>query len=156
MILIVVAALVLLSVGVVVAVRVSGRSKATGPLGGEPGAPIATTVAPPALDADRPDADGRGARSAPPRRPQPRSTNRPRPRPKSSKSRGCAIGSAGTRKAFSGAFGRIRGRKIDDETWDELEESLLLADVGMPTTDTPARRGAHARQGSSRRPSPTS
>jgi fused signal recognition particle receptor len=40
----------------------------------------------------------------------------------------------GTRKAFTGAFGRIRGRKIDDDTWDELEESLLLADVGMPTT----------------------
>ena len=40
----------------------------------------------------------------------------------------------GTRKAFTGAFGRIRGRKIDAETWDELEESLLLADVGMQTT----------------------
>jgi fused signal recognition particle receptor len=39
-----------------------------------------------------------------------------------------------TRSAFSGAFGRVRGRKIDDETWDELEEALLLADVGMPTT----------------------
>jgi fused signal recognition particle receptor len=39
-----------------------------------------------------------------------------------------------TRSAFSGAFGRIRGRKIDDETWDEIEESLLLADVGMFTT----------------------
>jgi fused signal recognition particle receptor len=39
-----------------------------------------------------------------------------------------------TRSAFSGAFGRIRGRKIDDETWDELEESLLAADVGMSTT----------------------
>jgi fused signal recognition particle receptor len=39
-----------------------------------------------------------------------------------------------TRSAFSGAFGRIRGRKIDDETWDELEESLISADVGMATT----------------------
>jgi fused signal recognition particle receptor len=39
-----------------------------------------------------------------------------------------------TRSAFSGAFGRMRGRKIDDETWDELEEALLLADVGMTTT----------------------
>jgi fused signal recognition particle receptor len=37
-----------------------------------------------------------------------------------------------TRAAFSGAFTR-RG-KIDPETWDELEEALLLADVGMPTT----------------------
>ncbi|HTL85759.1 MAG TPA: signal recognition particle-docking protein FtsY [Acidimicrobiia bacterium] len=39
-----------------------------------------------------------------------------------------------TRSAFSGAFGRMRGRKIDDDTWDELEEALLLADVGMTTT----------------------
>ncbi len=37
-----------------------------------------------------------------------------------------------TRAAFSGAFTR-RG-KIEPETWDELEEALLLADVGMPTT----------------------
>src|SRR5262249_25053715 len=39
-----------------------------------------------------------------------------------------------TRNAFTGAFSRMRGRKIDDETWDELEEALLLADVGLPTT----------------------
>ncbi|HVJ95360.1 MAG TPA: signal recognition particle-docking protein FtsY [Acidimicrobiia bacterium] len=41
-----------------------------------------------------------------------------------------------TASAFSGAFGRMRGRKVDDETWDELEEALLLADVGMTTTST--------------------
>src|SRR4051794_13769944 len=41
-----------------------------------------------------------------------------------------------TRSAFSGAFGRMRGRKVDAETWDELEEALLLADVGMTTTST--------------------
>jgi len=40
-----------------------------------------------------------------------------------------------TRSAFSGAFGRIRGHKIDDETWDDLEETLLSADVGMATTN---------------------
>jgi fused signal recognition particle receptor len=39
-----------------------------------------------------------------------------------------------TRNAFAGAFSRVRGRKIDDETWNELEEALLLADVGMSTT----------------------
>ena len=34
-----------------------------------------------------------------------------------------------------GLVGGLRGRgKVDDETWDELEEALLLADVGMPTT----------------------
>jgi fused signal recognition particle receptor len=41
-----------------------------------------------------------------------------------------------TASAFTGAFGRMRGRKVDDETWDELEEALLLADVGMTTTST--------------------
>ena len=40
-----------------------------------------------------------------------------------------------TRAAFAGAFGGITGRgKVDDETWDELEEALILADVGVPTT----------------------
>jgi len=33
------------------------------------------------------------------------------------------------------AFARLRSRpRIDDETWDELEDTLLLADVGVPTT----------------------
>jgi fused signal recognition particle receptor len=32
-------------------------------------------------------------------------------------------------------FAWLRGRHtIDDETWDELEDTLLLADVGVPTT----------------------
>ncbi len=40
-----------------------------------------------------------------------------------------------TRAAFSGAFSGITGRaKVDDETWDDLEEALILADVGVPTT----------------------
>jgi fused signal recognition particle receptor len=42
-----------------------------------------------------------------------------------------------TRAAFAGAFTGIAGRgKVDDETWDELEEALILADVGVPTTTT--------------------
>ncbi len=39
-----------------------------------------------------------------------------------------------TRAAFAGSVGRLAGRKVDDETWDTLEEALLLADVGIPTT----------------------
>jgi fused signal recognition particle receptor len=39
-----------------------------------------------------------------------------------------------TRAALAGAFGGLRGRKIDDDTWDDLEEAMLLADVGLPTT----------------------
>lgn len=42
-----------------------------------------------------------------------------------------------TRSLFSKAFGAIRGRgAIDASTWDELEETLLLADIGVRLTDT--------------------
>jgi fused signal recognition particle receptor len=34
------------------------------------------------------------------------------------------------------AFARLRGRnRIDDDTWEDLEDTLLLADVGMPVTE---------------------
>jgi len=39
------------------------------------------------------------------------------------------------RNALSGAMGSLAGRnKIDAETWDELEEALILADVGVAAT----------------------
>ena len=35
-----------------------------------------------------------------------------------------------------GVFAQLRGRnRIDDETWDDLEDTLLMADVGMPVTE---------------------
>ena len=40
-----------------------------------------------------------------------------------------------TRASFAGVLGGLRrGGRIDDDAWDELEEALLLADVGMTTT----------------------
>src|SRR5947209_18786335 len=34
------------------------------------------------------------------------------------------------------AFAKLRGRaRVDDETWDDLEDTLLMADVGMPVTE---------------------
>jgi len=39
-----------------------------------------------------------------------------------------------TRAAFSGVFTGLRGHKIDDATWDDLEEAMLLADVGLTTS----------------------
>jgi fused signal recognition particle receptor len=44
---------------------------------------------------------------------------------------------ARARNALAGAFTGVRGRRgITDETWDELEEGLLLADVGIGVTTT--------------------
>jgi fused signal recognition particle receptor len=40
-----------------------------------------------------------------------------------------------TRAGFAGVRARLRrGGRVDDEVWDDLEETLLLADVGLPTT----------------------
>jgi fused signal recognition particle receptor len=37
-----------------------------------------------------------------------------------------------TRSVFASAFASIRGRgKVDSETWDEIEETLLRADIGI-------------------------
>jgi fused signal recognition particle receptor len=39
------------------------------------------------------------------------------------------------RALFGGALGGIRGRdRIDEDTWEELEEALIRADVGVATT----------------------
>ena len=41
------------------------------------------------------------------------------------------------RSAFTGAFAGVLGRAaITDETWDELEEALLRADVGLGVTES--------------------
>ncbi len=43
---------------------------------------------------------------------------------------------ARARSTLAGAFAGVRGRRgITDETWDELEEGLLLADVGVGVTN---------------------
>ncbi len=56
---------------------------------------------------------------------EPRVVQRPRFRDRLTKAR----------SALSGYVGAIGGRsKIDAETWDELEEALILADVGMGAT----------------------
>ena len=40
-----------------------------------------------------------------------------------------------TRAALSRSLGTLTGRRtIDDEAWDSIEEALLVADVGVPTT----------------------
>jgi fused signal recognition particle receptor len=88
--------------------------------GGAPTAPPPTRPAPPPV-APPPEAAPPPAETV--TAPPPVVEERPRLRDRLGK----------TRAAFAGAFTR-RG-KFDDETWDELEEALLLADVGLPTTE---------------------
>jgi len=38
------------------------------------------------------------------------------------------------RGRLAGVLGGLRGRSIDEDAWEELEEALILADVGVPTT----------------------
>ena len=123
--LIVVGLLVLTGVLVVV-LRTLGRPKEVPGVPGEPAVhpPVATvaTVAPPTPTPTVEELEEMVAVEAPPEV-APEVVVKPRLRDRLGR----------TRSAFSGAFGRMRGRKIDDETWDELEEALLLADVGMTT-----------------------
>ncbi|HEY8217080.1 MAG TPA: signal recognition particle-docking protein FtsY [Acidimicrobiia bacterium] len=41
-----------------------------------------------------------------------------------------------SRAPFAGMRARMRARRLDDEVWDELEETLLLADTGLDTATT--------------------
>jgi fused signal recognition particle receptor len=41
----------------------------------------------------------------------------------------------GVRGLFSGALSAMRAGRIDQETWDSLEEALIRADVGVTTTN---------------------
>src|SRR5437016_4125017 len=121
-ILVVVVALVLVSAGVFAAVRISARARHRGGVAGEPLPAPAREVETPSVEELEELLRAPEVEVAPP--PEPEVVERPRLRDRLARTRG----------TFSGAFGRMRGRKIDDETWDELEESLLLADVGMVTT----------------------
>jgi fused signal recognition particle receptor len=59
----------------------------------------------------------------------PETVAEPEPQPPSYRSR---LGTV--RGIFSGAVSSLRGGKIDQATWDSLEEALIRADVGVQTT----------------------
>ena len=95
-----------------------------------------TTLEPPPLAAGG-AARAASTRSPPstrPSRPRPRRGGRPRRRPVGEKPRfRDRLGKA--RSALSGYMGAVLARdKIDRETWDDLEEALILADVGVAAT----------------------
>ena len=46
----------------------------------------------------------------------------------------------GLSKTGSGIAAIFTGSGIDDEFYEELEEALIMADVGMTITDKPTRR----------------
>lgn len=82
-------------------------------------APVSEKARKAAAEAEAAEAEAPAVEEAPPE-PQPRATFRDR------------LGKA--RAGFSGALGGLRGRKVNEETWEELEEALIMADVGVPTT----------------------
>jgi fused signal recognition particle receptor len=73
---------------------------------------------------EAPPAVGSPAAEAPPAEAEPEVVTRPSFRDRLSKARG----------TVSGYLGAIRSRKVDAETWDELEEALIRADVGVQAT----------------------
>ena len=115
--LVLIAVVVIFGVAAVVVGR--QRAKAVG------AAPVATPIAPTANRSPEPlaaaeadveaDVDG-----------EPESFERPRFRDRMTKSRAALVG------VFSGVRGRAG---ITNETWDDLEEALLRADVGVCVTD---------------------
>ena len=93
---------------------------------------------------------GRGDRTGPGRRAEaePEEVAEPEPEavpeaPAPAVKPSSGTGSGKARSLFAGYLGSVRSReKITDETWDDLEEALILADVGVETTTAGARRPA--------------
>jgi fused signal recognition particle receptor len=129
--------LVLAASGVAVASRRSQRRLAAAERDAADRAvtqPKPSPVTPPETEAPRP-ATAPADVEAPPQEPvapepepaaaEPEAPVRPRLRDRLGKARAL----------LAGYFGDIRGRSaIDDEVWDELEEALIRADVGVATT----------------------
>jgi fused signal recognition particle receptor len=110
-----------------------GRRKQVGPppSSGTSGRPPVTTEAPSAVTPIAEDASGIGETvEGPVAEPAPESVVEETVEPASLRDR-----LAKARSALSGAFAGVLGRSaITNETWDDLEEALLRADVGLTVT----------------------
>src|SRR5262245_44166601 len=125
LVLILVLAVVLVAVGVGLSRRSQRRD----------GGPAAGEVAPPAPPQPRPSAT---TQTPPVEAPAPHVEVEPEPEAEAEEAEPPRLRDrlGRTRGAFLRSLAAIRGRgTVDDETWHELEETLLLADVGLPTTE---------------------
>jgi fused signal recognition particle receptor len=109
------------------------RSRPAAPPPARPEAPPRPTRAPaPAPPAPAPEAEAPVAEPeapAPAVEPEAPAPEVPGPPPRFRDRLGKARG------LFSGVVGSVRGKGVDPAVWDELEEALLRADVGVATTD---------------------
>ena len=123
------AAVLVFGIGVVL----WNRRRSTGQVGAPAATPLPARPAPAVRPAPDVEAEPEPAAEAPdleaepePAAPAAPAAERPTFRSRMSKAR----------SALAGAFLGIRGRRgITDETWDDLEEALLRADVGVRVTD---------------------
>jgi fused signal recognition particle receptor len=125
---IVIVAVALLAVALGVTVtrsrRRSGATTTTRPRGAPPTPPPQATTA-----VAEPEAPARVAPAAAPK-PEPEPEPEAPGAPPSYRSR---LG--GVRGLFSGAVAALRSGRIDETTWESLEEALIRADVGVATTN---------------------
>jgi fused signal recognition particle receptor len=128
LILIVVVAVLALALGGIALTRSRRRSGGTTTSAAPPSAPPRPPPqAPPAPTRAEPEASSGGATPAPVAEPvaEPETPGAP----PSYRSR---LG--GVRGLFSGAVAALRSGRIDEATWESLEEALIRADVGVSTT----------------------
>jgi fused signal recognition particle receptor len=117
---VIIAVIALVLVGVSAVVLVAGRRRDESLGVGEP------PTAPPPVEGRPVDADAAAGTAAPTAGPAVEAPPGPPPtfRERLGKARG----------ALGGYLTAIRSRKVDDRTWDDLEEGLIRADVGVAAT----------------------
>ena len=124
-IIVVVAVVLAVALGGIAVSRSRRRTGGTTPPTPPAAPPTPPPQAPPKPAAE-PEAPVRAAPVAAPRAPEPEAPGAP----PSYRSR---LG--GVRGLFSGAVAALRSGRIDESTWDSLEEALIRADVGVNTTN---------------------
>ena len=120
--------IIIVVVAVVLAIALGGIavSRSRRRTGGTTTTPPVAPPTPPPQAPPRPAAEPEAPAPAAPAAPEPEAPGAP----PSYRSR---LG--GVRGLFSGAVAALRSGRIDENTWDSLEEALIRADVGVNTTN---------------------